>query len=147
MCFDIYHVIYQVRLREIILFGWSENFSTQGPEHCHIEFCKALAHCTNNKDIFLTILRWHVRAAHLQYLRNLEADLADAEADDDGSASVSFSADFQADKNDGISCELGIRYPTLQSIMGGRNHLSIQVQHAIISYVIYHYEYTMIYSM
>ena len=85
--------------------------------------------CTNNKDIFLTILRWHVRAAHLQYLRNLEVDLADAdaEADDDGSASVSIHADMEADKNDGISCELGIRYPTLQSIMGARNHLSIQV--------------------
>ena len=85
--------------------------------------------CTNNKDIFLTILRWHVRAAHLQYLRNLEVDLADAdaEADDDGCASVSIHADMEADKNDGISCELGIRYPTLQSIMGARNHLSIQV--------------------
>jgi hypothetical protein len=135
VCFDIYHVIYQVR--EIILFGWSENVSTQGPEHCHIEFCKALAHCTNNKDIFLTILRWHARAAHLQYLRNLEVDLADAEAEDDGSASASVVARLEAEKNDAISCELGIRYPTLQSIMGARNHLSIQVQHDIY-YVIYH---------
>ena len=135
VCFDIYHVIYQVR--EIILFGWSENVSTQGPEHCHIEFCKALAHCTNNKDIFLTILRWHARAAHLQYLRNLEVDLADAEAEDDGPASASVVARLEAEKNDAISCELGIRYPTLQSIMGARNHLSIQVQHDIY-YVIYH---------
>jgi len=83
--------------------------------------------CTNNKDIFLTILRWHVRAAHLQYLHNLEADLADAEADDDRDT-LSFRADIAADKNDGISCELGIRYPTLQSIMGAKNHLSIQVR-------------------
>ena len=87
--------------------------------------------CTNNKDIFLTILRWHVRAAHLQYLRNLEADLADAEADDDGADTLSVRAGIEADKNDGISCELGIRYPTLQSIMGARNHLSIQVSHGI----------------
>ncbi len=28
------------KVRELILFGWSENFSTQGPEHCHIDFCK-----------------------------------------------------------------------------------------------------------
>lgn len=55
----------------------------QGPEHCHIEFCKALAMCTNNKDIFLTILHWHMRAAHLQYLCNLEADLAASNAEDD----------------------------------------------------------------
>ncbi len=31
-------ILYKVR--ELILFGWSENFSTQGPEHCHIDFCK-----------------------------------------------------------------------------------------------------------
>ena len=118
--------MYQVR--EIILFGWTENFSTQGPEHCHIEFCKNLAGCTNNKDIFLTILCWHVRAAHLQYLRNLEVDLADAEGND-GPDELSTTLQLEADKNDGVSCELCIRYPTLQSIVSGRkkNHLSIQV--------------------
>jgi hypothetical protein len=26
------------KAREIIMFGWTENFSTQGPEHCHIVF-------------------------------------------------------------------------------------------------------------
>ncbi len=40
----------------LILFGWSENFSTQEPEHCHIDFVKKIAHCTNNKEVFLTIL-------------------------------------------------------------------------------------------
>jgi hypothetical protein len=34
--------------------------------------------CTNNKDIFLTLLHLHVRAAHFQYLHNLEVDMADA---------------------------------------------------------------------
>jgi len=47
------------KVRELILFGWSENFSTQGPEHCHIDFVKKIAHCTNNKEVFLTILRHH----------------------------------------------------------------------------------------
>ena len=28
------------KVREIIMFGWTENFSTQGPERCHIDFCK-----------------------------------------------------------------------------------------------------------
>jgi hypothetical protein len=50
--------MYQVR--EIIMFGWTENFSTQGPEHCHIYFCQNLADCTNNKDILLTLVHWHV---------------------------------------------------------------------------------------
>ena len=40
------------KVRELILFGWSENFSTQGPEHCHIDFVKKIAHCTNNKEVF-----------------------------------------------------------------------------------------------
>ena len=111
------------------MFGWTENCSTQGPEHCHIEFCKDLEDCTNNKDIFLTLLRWHVRAAHLQYLRTLEVDMADTgDHHDDDDVGLSVITGFEADKNDGISCELGIRYPTLQSIMAGpRNHLSIQV--------------------
>ncbi len=64
---------------ERILFGWSENFSTHGPEHhwhCHIEFCKKVAACTNNKDVFLCILRHHVREGHLQYLQKLQVDLA-----------------------------------------------------------------------
>ena len=71
-----------VSLRDILLFGWSENFGHQGPEHGHIDNCKKLANCTNNKDVYLTVLRAHAREGHLQYLRSLEADLADAEQDE-----------------------------------------------------------------
>ena len=42
---------------------------------------KKLANCTNNKEVYLTVLRAHSREGHLQYLRSLEADLADAEQD------------------------------------------------------------------
>jgi hypothetical protein len=128
--------MYQVG--EIIMFGWTENFSAQGPEHCHIDFCKNLpvADCTNNKDIFITLLRWHVRAAHLQYLHNLEVDMADA-GDQDDDPGLSVVTGLEADRNDRISCELGICYLTLQSIMAGqRNHLSIQVHY--IYHDIYH---------
>ena len=101
----------------------------QGPEHCHIVFLKKLAGCTNNKDVFLTILKWHVRDGHIQYLRNLQADLEDAdgdETDDDTDPRVVW--DMMADKDDGISCELGIRYPILQAILSGdKNHQTIQV--------------------
>ena len=37
-------ILHKVQVRELILFGWSENFSTQGPEHCHIDFVKKIAH-------------------------------------------------------------------------------------------------------
>jgi hypothetical protein len=65
------------KVRELILFGWSENFSTQDSEHCHIDFCKKVAACTTNKDVFLCILWLHVREGHLQYhdLQKLQADL------------------------------------------------------------------------
>ncbi len=42
-----------------ILFGWSENFRTQGPEHYHMYFVKKFAHHTNNKEVFLKIFRHH----------------------------------------------------------------------------------------
>ena len=69
------------KVREIILYGWLENYSTQvsdlniiydiicdrisitlsfqcqGPEHCHIDFCKRLSRCINNKDTFLRVMR------------------------------------------------------------------------------------------
>lgn len=85
-----------------------------------------MAECTNNKDIFLTILRWHVRAAHLQYLRTLQVDLEDADGgDEDDEQDLK---DLLIDKEDGISCTLGIRYPTLQAILSGKNHQTLQVK-------------------
>jgi len=157
------------KAREIIMFGWSENFSTQvyimlynsniacyitcyipimtvrhfqGPEHCHIDFIKNLAHCTNNKDVFLTILRCHVRAGHIQYLRNLQADLEDADGEGDDDIDIN---PLIADRDDGISCELGVRYPMLQSIMSGdKNHQTIQV--ATIYVMLYIMLYNMLYN-
>jgi hypothetical protein len=42
-----------------------------------------------------------------------------------------------ADRDDGISCELGIRYPTLQAILSGdKNHQTILV--SIIGYITYY---------
>jgi hypothetical protein len=31
------------KVRELILFDWSENLSTKGPERCHFDFCKKVA--------------------------------------------------------------------------------------------------------
>jgi hypothetical protein len=56
-------------------FGWSKKFSTQGPEHCQIDFVKKIAHCFHNKEVFLTIFQHNVREGHLQYLQNLPSDL------------------------------------------------------------------------
>ena len=125
------------KVRELILFGWSENFSTQGPEHCHIDFVKKIAHCTNNKEVFLTIIRHHVREGHLQYLQKLRADLLAEEEDDlEDRSDVAERIDARNAKNDSLPCELGLRYPLLQSIMSGhRNHQTLQVTH-ILPYIV-----------
>ena len=120
------------KVRELLLFGWSENVSTQGPEHCHIDFCKKVAACTNNKDVFLTIMRHHVREGHLQYLQKLHADLADEDSEE---VPPRQSAEEWLARNDSISCELGIRYPVLQAILSGRkNHQSLMVSRCRIRY-------------
>jgi hypothetical protein len=121
------------KVRDILLFGWSENFSHQGPEHGHIDNCKRLANCTNNKEVYLTVLRAHSREGHLQYLRSLEADLADAAQEEEGDGAEESVAAPAVDKEgEAGACELGIRYPTLQSIYAGKlNKQSIQV------YIIY----------
>jgi hypothetical protein len=115
------------KVRDILLFGWSENFSHQGPEHGHIDNCKRLANCTNNKEVYLTVLRAHSREGHLQYLRTLEADLADTAQEEDDGAEESVPASAVEKECDAVACELGIRYPTLQSIYAGKlNKQSIQ---------------------
>jgi hypothetical protein len=126
------------KVRELILFGWSENFSTQGPEHCHIDFIKKIAHCTNNKEVFLTILRYHVREGQLQYLLKLRADLGGADDEDYEHQNTSHAMKQvetdkkQSARNDSISCDLGLRYPLLQSIFAGsRNHQTVQASHHI----------------
>ena len=120
------------KVRDILLFGWSENFSHQGPEHGHIDNCKRLADCTNNKEVYLTVLRAHSREGHLQYLQSLEADLADAAQEEGDGAEESVAASAIDKEGEAGACELGIRYPTLQSIYAGKlNKQSIQV------YIIY----------
>ena len=98
------------------------SFIRQGPEHCHIEFCKQLAKCINNKDTFLCIMRWHVRAGHLQYLKSLDAD-ADAAADLDNTGADGQKSYSKANIQDALPCELGIRYPILQAIMSGKRNI------------------------
>ena len=63
------------KVREIVMWGWSENTSCQGPEHAHINIIKSVAHLTNNKDVFLCILRYHCRRGLLQQYEQLLEDM------------------------------------------------------------------------
>jgi hypothetical protein len=70
----------------------------------------------------------HSREGHLQYLLSLEADLADAAQEEGDGAEESVPASAVEKECDAVACELGIRYPTLQSIYAGiLNKQSIQV--------------------
>jgi hypothetical protein len=116
------------KVREIVLWGWTENTSCQGPEHAHKELIKNVAHLTNNKDIFLCILRYHCRRGFLQQYEQILTDMLDvAEGPATGQLAVDSAKIQQAlegDKYFSISCELGLRYPTLK-VMINRDELHI----------------------
>ena len=58
--------------------------------------------------------------------------MADEEGDLHDGLMVSSDYDLGYVKNDGVSCELGIRYPTLQSIVSGsKNILTIKVLRSV----------------
>ncbi len=83
--------------------------------------------------MFLTILRYHVREGHLQYLLKLQADLTGGEEDEDENAARAMERiegeKRNSAKNDSISCDLGLRYPLLRSILAGsKNHQTLQAR-------------------
>ena len=72
--------------------------------------------------MFLTVLRYHVRDAMIQYLRTLNEDLLElGEAEERQEGQDARHAAYISDRNDSISCDLGIRYPTFQSIISGKS--------------------------
>ena len=95
-------------------------FRQSGPEHAHIELLKSVAHLTNNKDVFLCILRYHCRRGLVQqYEQMLEDMIDDSRA---GSRPIDMDQEkiekaLTGDRNFSISCELGVRYPTLKAML------------------------------
>ena len=68
---------------------------------------------------------------HLQYLLKLRADLTGGEEDEDENTARAMERiegeKRMSAKNDSISCDLGLRYPLLQSILAGsKNHQTLQ---------------------
>jgi hypothetical protein len=130
----------------ILLFGWSENFRHQGPEHGHIDNYKRLADCTNNKEVCLTVLRAHSRESHLRYLRSLEADLADAAQEQEGDgADESVTASAVDREGEAGACELWPPGSDTQHFIpytlgnrtsrASRSMISYLISYDIISYI------------
>ena len=63
------------KVREIVLWGNSDNTSCQGAEHAHIELIKSVAHLTNNGVAFLCILRFHTRMGFLRHYERLLSEV------------------------------------------------------------------------
>ena len=118
------------KVREIVMWGWSESTSCQGPEHVHIDIIKSVAHLTNNKDVFLCILRYHCRRGLLQqYEQMLEDMIVPGEARAIQLDRTRMEQALTGDRNFSISCELGVRYPSLRAMMNRTDlHLRCSVR-------------------
>jgi hypothetical protein len=105
--------------RNIAWYGNSDVTSAQGPERCHIELMKKIAHLTNNKDIFLCMMRVHARNSHVRYLQR-SLDIVDSNG---------LAIDFHLSSDKCMyPCELAIRYPILQAALArGKLHLKSKV--------------------
>ncbi len=86
-------------------------------QHAHIEntSIKTVANLTNNKDVFMCILRFHhARAGYLQtyesLLKQVNAHPGSAPVDDD---QYPVECAALSDSNFNLACETGIRYPSL----------------------------------
>ena len=90
-----------------------------------------MAHLTNNKDVFLCILRFHTRVGFLRHYKRLlsEVDGFPGEPADE------YAADTQilCDRNFNVACETGIRYPSLLAMLNrDAIHLRISVRRILL---------------
>ena len=88
-----------------------KNTSCQGPEHAHIDLIKSIAYLTNNKDVFLCILRYHCRRGLVQQYEQMLEDMLANNADSDA-RKLAIDQDkieqaLTGDRNFSIACELG----------------------------------------
>ena len=103
-------------------------------QHAHIDNLKTIANLTNNKDVFMCIIRFH---ALVGYLQTYETLLKEINAHP-GSAYVPDADDqYQveclslADRNMNIPCETGIRYPSLTAMLNSRDmywRITVRIQ-------------------
>ncbi len=83
-------------------------------QHAHIENIKTVANLSNNKDVFMCILRFHARAGYLQHYETLLKELNTHPATDPVPPDqYEVERVALSDRNLNVPCESGIRYPSL----------------------------------
>jgi hypothetical protein len=81
---------------------------------------KTVAILTNNRDVFMCILRFHARAGHLQTYETLLKKLSSLQGSDKEQDQYTVDCVALADRNFNVPCESGIRYPSLIAMMNRR---------------------------
>ena len=85
-------------------------------QHAHIENIKTVANLSNNKDVFMCILRFHARAGYLQHYETLLKELNGHPASDPVPPDqYEVERVALADRNLNVPCESGIRFPSFMS--------------------------------
>jgi hypothetical protein len=112
---------YLVHTQYVLVHTWfilSTYFVRTFCQHTHIENIKTVANLTNNKDVFMCILRFHARAGYLQTYETLLKEINEhpgsvpVEEDQYRIESVAL-----ADRNFNVACETGISYPSLVAML------------------------------
>jgi hypothetical protein len=94
-----------------------------------------VASCTNNKDVFVCILRFHARRAYLQHYQTLLQELEASEEpsgeqseQESGASTDSYEQQCKLlkDRNFNVACETGIRYPAYE-VMSCRETMFLRV--------------------
>ncbi len=92
---------------------------------------KSVANLTNNKDVFLCILCYHCRRGLVQQYEQMLEDMIDDTTSESRQIDMDQAKIEQAlkgDRNFSISCELGVRYPTLRAMLNCEDlHLCMEV--------------------
>ena len=80
-----------------------------------------MANLTNNKDVFMCILRFHARAGYLQTYETLLTEINSHPGSDPVAPDMyAVESVALADRNLNLPCESGIRYPSLMVMMNRR---------------------------
>ena len=94
-------------------------------QHAHIENIKTVANLSNNKDVFMCILRFHARAGYLQHYETLLKELNTHPATDPVPPDqYEVERVALSDRNLNVPCESSIRYPSMLAMLNRRQQQS-----------------------
>ena len=104
-------------------------------QHAHIENIKTVANLSNNKDVFMCILRFHARAGYLQtYETMLDQLKSHPDSDKVPQDQCDVERHSLTDCTFNVPCESGISYPSLVVML---NRPEMMWRPTVIIYYVY----------